>query len=231
MRAIRLKTEYLTNPVGIDIVNPRLSWNCTDGKKQSAYEICIRDELGTEIWNSGKVSSARMTGISCGIPLHSRDIRRWKVRLWDETDVPGPWSEEASFEVGLLHESDWRAAWITGDYRARKKERYPVDCFQKRFSVHKPLRRARLYATACGVYEGALNGQRIGNYILAPGVSEFTKRLQYQTTDVLPLLKEGENTLTFQLADGWFRGSVGAWGSKWQYGVETKLLAQLEADS
>ncbi|SCJ18681.1 Bacterial alpha-L-rhamnosidase [uncultured Flavonifractor sp.] len=228
MRAIRLKTEYLTNPVGIDIVNPRLSWNCTDGKKQSAYEICIRDELGTEIWNSGKVSSARMTGISCGIPLHSRDIRRWKVRLWDETDVPGPWSEEASFEVGLLHESDWRAAWITGDYRARKKERYPVDCFQKRFSVHKPLRRARLYATACGVYEGALNGQRIGNYILAPGVSEFTKRLQYQTTDVLPLLKEGENTLTFQLADGWFRGSVGAWGSKWQYGVETKLLAQLE---
>ena len=90
------------------------------------------------------------------------------------------------------------------------------------------MRKARLYVTACGDYEARINGQRAGDFVLAPGITDYTVRLQYQTYDVTELLRTGENELFFSLADGWYRGSVGAWGLTCQYGVETKLLAQLE---
>lgn len=110
-----------------------------------------------------------------------------------------------------------------------KKKRYPVDLFKKKFSLDASakVRKARLYVTACGDYEARINGQRAGDFVLAPGITDYTVRLQYQTYDVTELLRTGENELFFSLADGWYRGSVGAWGLTCQYGVETKLLAQL----
>ena len=71
--------------------------------------------------------------------------------------------------MGLLEKSDWTAQWITGDYTPSKKERYPVDCFSKTFALDKPVKSARLYATACGLYEAKLDGQRVGNFVMAPG--------------------------------------------------------------
>ena len=114
-----------------------------------------------------------------------------------------------------------------GDYDVDKRRRYPVDCFYKRFPVS-GAGRARLYITACGLYEARLNGSRVGDFVLAPGHTDYRKRMQYQTYDVTALLKEGENRLEVQLADGWYRGSCGAWGLLDQYGTQTKLLAQLE---
>ena len=67
-----------------------------------------------------------------------------------------------------------------------------------------------------------------GQFRSRPGITDYRKRVQYQTYDVTALLQDGENALTVQLADGWYRGSCGAWGLKNQYGTETKLLAQLE---
>ena len=227
MRAIRLRTEYLYNPLGIDILQPWLFWNCADGVKQTAYQILCREENGEALWDSKKTSGSTMRGRYAGKQLRSRNRVFWQARLWDENDRPGDWSEEACFELGLLDVSDWQAKWITGDYKADKKQRYPVDCFRSVFSAG-AVEKARLYATACGVYEGKLNGKRIGNFILAPGITDYRKRVQYQTYDVTALLQEGENELTFQLADGWYRGSTGAWGLKNQYGTETRLLAQLE---
>ena len=90
------------------------------------------------------------------------------------------------------------------------------------------VKKARLYITACGLYEARFNGVRAGDFVLAPGHTDYRKRVQYQTIDVTGLLTDGENVLTVQLADGWYRGSCGAWGLKNQYGTETKLLAQLE---
>ncbi|MBR1780355.1 MAG: family 78 glycoside hydrolase catalytic domain, partial [Oscillospiraceae bacterium] len=84
--------------------------------------------------------------------------------------------------------------------------------------------------TACGLYEEKLDGLRVGNFCLAPGHTDYHKRVQYQTYDVTDLLKIGVNELTIQLADGWYRGSIGAWGLRNQYGTETKLLAQLEIE-
>lgn len=226
MKAIRLRTEYLNNPIGIDLVKPRLFWNCEGGVTQTAYQIIARCE-GETVWDSGKVSASKMTHVPYGGKLISRTCVEWRVRLWDERDEPGGWSEPAVFEMGLLRACDWKAQWITGNYRVNKKQRYPVDCFRKIFHAENIVK-ARLYATACGLYEGCLNGKRIGDFILAPGHTDYRKRIQYQTYDVTDLLLDGANELTFQLADGWYRGSCGAWGLKNQYGTETKLLVQLE---
>ncbi len=224
MKAIRLRTEYLKNPLGIDIQHPRLHWNCEGGVKQSAYQVICRNE--SVVWDSGKVESSSMQAVYPH-PLKSRERIAWQVRLWDENDVPGAWSE-AFFEMGLLSAADWKAGWITGGYRVRRMQRTPVDCFRRVFTA--PAGNARLYITACGLYEAALNGHRVGDFVLAPGHTDYRQRIQYQTYDVTGLMREGENTLEVLLADGWYRGSCGAWGLKNQYGHETKLLAQLEVE-
>ncbi|MBQ6235832.1 MAG: family 78 glycoside hydrolase catalytic domain [Clostridia bacterium] len=220
MKAIRLKTEHLFNPMGIDLMHPRMMWNCEGGTKQTAYRIV------TENWDSGKVESNVMHA-EYPMELVSRERVNWRIRLWDENGEPGQWNE-AFFETGLLHSYDWTAKWIAGNYTVNKKQRYPVDCFRKTFTVKKPVKKARLYATACGLYEAKLNGKRIGDFVFAPGYTDYTKRVQYQTYDVTELLPAGEHELMAQLADGWYRGSCGAWGRKNQYGTETKLLLQLE---
>lgn len=258
MKAINLKCEYLKNPMGIDITEPRLFWNCEGGVRQTAYNIFAFDDEGNILWNTGKVESSEMTHIKWrGEKLKSRTRVLWKVKLWDENGKEGDWSEEASFEIGLLFKSDWEAEWITGDYipdasvynkkkkigksffiqgvnylieskRPEKTERYPVDCFKHGFIAEKEVKKARLYITACGIYEARLNGEKAGNFCLAPGITDYTKRVQYQTYDVTDLIKKGENEITVSLADGWYRGSVGAWGLKQEYGSETKFIARLE---
>lgn len=229
MRAVNLKTEYLRNPIGIDITEPRFYWQCEGGIKQSAYQIVAKDEKGNLLWDSGKVQSDSMTHIKWqGKSLGSRDLVRWCVKLWNEKGNEGEFSEEATFELGLLSKEDWKAKWITGNYTPKKSKRYPVDCFRKEFTLKKDIAKARLYVTACGLYEISLDGKKVGDFCLAPGVTDYRKRVQYQTYDVIDMLKEGKNTITALLADGWYRGSVGAWGLRNQYGTQTKFILQLE---
>ncbi len=227
MHAVDLKTEYLRAPLGIDIARPRFYWNCEGGLSQSAYRIVakVADET---VWDSGKVVSASMSHIPYGgRVLRSRERVVWEVTLWDENDRPGETAISA-FEMGLLEARDWKAKWITGDYKVKKAERYPVDCFRKKFKVVNEPASARLYITACGLYEARIDGVKVGNFCLAPGHTDYRKRVQYQSYDITEMLSEGEHDLTVQLADGWYRGSCGAWGIRNQYGSETKLLAQLE---
>ena len=223
MKAVRLRTEYLKEPVGIDLPRPRLQWNCAGSIRQTAYEIVARDDGGRLLWSSGKVTSRSMHACWDGKPLAAQTKVIWKVRLWDEEDTCGEWSE-STFETGI---GVWQAKWITGDYKMNKNQRYAVDCFRKCFEAES-VAKARLYITACGAYEAKINGVKAGDFVLAPGHTDYRKRVQYQAYDVTGLLKDGENQLTVQLADGWYRGSCGAWGLKNQYGTETKLLAQLQ---
>ena len=217
MKAIRLRTEYLENPIGIDIRHPRLMWNCEGGSKQTAYQIV------TDSRDTGKVLSDSMQAEYSG-ELPDRERVDWKIRLWDENDVPGDWSE-SFFEMGI---SEWSAQWITGNYSPRKNTRYPIDCFRKSFSVDGKVERARLYITACGLYEARIGGIRVGDFVMAPGYTDYRKRVQYQTYDVTAMIGRGTNELTVQLGDGWYRGSCGAMGRTNQFGKRTKLLAQLE---
>lgn len=216
MIASNLRTEYLIDPVGIDVQNPILLWNCEGGVKQTAYQIV------SEKWDSGKVMSSSMRSVY-PLPLEDRERVNWKIRLWDENGEVSNWSS-GFFETGI---SEWKAKWIRGNYRVNRRKRYPADIFRKRFGMDDAVS-ARLYITACGVYEAELNGKRIGNFYLAPGITDYRKRVQYQTYDVTGLLRLGENELTVSLADGWYRGSCGAWGLRNQYGTQTKILVQLE---
>lgn len=168
MRAVHLQTEYLTEPVGIDIVKPRFYWNCTGGLSQIAYQITVKKEEEV-LWDSGKVQSSSMTHILYeGRPLKSRERLIWTVIVWDENGLPGEPSE-SFFEMGLLETGDWKASWIAGDVALKKHKRYPADCFCKTFRLSKQVKRARLYITACGLYEAMLNGNRVGEFALAPG--------------------------------------------------------------
>lgn len=232
MRAIRLRTEYLFEPVGLDILCPHFFWNCeAQGEKdsrQSAYRI-VAQKNGDILWDSGKVISDAMDHIPYGGPaLKSRDRIQWSVQLWDACDVPGEISE-SFFEMGLLSPSDWEARWISGDYEPVTDTRYPVDYFMRTFRAPEDLASARLYITACGLYEAQLNGAKVGDACFTPGCTDYRKRIQYQTYDITQQLVAGaENKLALELADGWYRGSVNAFGQTEVYGLETKLLCQLE---
>jgi len=248
MKAINIKTEYLKTPVGIDISNPRIFWNCDKGKVQTAYQI-VTDE-----YDSGRVESSSMR---CTLPTDFKSGKRvdFKIRLWDEENSEGEWVTDY-FEYGI---DKWKAQWITGDYKAdnrvehkrniiggsffiqgvdflinakkkSKLERYPVDCFKHSFEIEKEVKKARLYITSCGLYEARINSEKVGNFILAPGITDYKKRIQYQTYDVTEMVNDGINDITVELADGWYRGSVGAWGLKQEYGSETKFIAQLEVE-
>ena len=219
MKAINIKTEYLGNPLGIDIKNPRIFWNCDGWTKQTAYRIVC------EKWDSGKVESSSMNA-RYPLDLVSGERVNFAITLWDENGNEGEESEPAFFETGLLSKQDWKAKWITGDYKVNKKLRYPVDCFRKVFKAAEKVKSARLYMTACGIYSAEINGVKV-SMPLAPGITDYRKRVQYQTYDVTELIGE-KNIITTELADGWYRGSCGAWGLRNQYGTETKLLAQLE---
>ena len=114
MRAICLRTEHMRNPLGIDIRRPYLSWLCEGGITQTAYEIEASLE-GEVFWKSGKVETDKMNAMFGGSQKYQAESRQhmfWKIRLWDENDIPGEWSEEAEFETGLLTQADFQAKWI-----------------------------------------------------------------------------------------------------------------------
>lgn len=233
LRAIHLKTVYLENPVGIDIENPEFSWTLEGtGKQQTAYEIHAAHsekelEQGRYIWNSGKVESESMLHIPYRNTVASRERVYWQVRVWDENSEAGDWSETAFFEMGLLKKEDWKAKWICGDYEPEQGKRYPADEFRKIIQVPK-FRKARLYITSCGIYETRLNGKKVGDQILTPGVTSYDTRIQYQVYDITDVLQSGENTWDISLGDGWFRGKLGAFGASGVYGNRTCVKGQIE---
>ena len=99
--------------------------------------------------------------------------------------------------------------------------------FRKTFSVDKPIRSARLYATALGLYEARINGQRVGDDVLSPGWTDYNQRVKYQTYDVTDFVKRGRNAIGAIVAPGWYAGHVGGFGAA-QFGLTPALRMQLE---
>ncbi len=227
MKAINLKTEHLKDPMGIDVKKPYLSWNCCDGKKQTAYEIeaVSGDQV---IWNSGKVVSRKMNEF-LGVSMESRQQVSWKVRLWDEKDTEGKWSGEARFEMGILEKEQFVAKWINPELNCNPQEHKPASYLKTSFFVEKPGQ-ARLYITCHGLYESYINGTRVGDFVLAPGTYTYDKKLAYQTYDVTELIKKGENKVQVILGDGWYRSCSGVDGDRNLYGEDAALYFQLEID-
>lgn len=223
MKAIRLKTDYRYDPLGIDDLTPRFTWNCEGGVKQTAYRL-VAEENGNILFDSGKVETDAMHCTYAGETLRSRQRVNWSVRIWDENGNDEV-SETAWFEMGLLDSHDWQAKWIAG-VDTDREERLPADCFRRTFNAVKQVRSARLYATACGVYAAWINGKRIPG-VLAPGCTEYGKRLHYQVYDVTEYIC-AENTLDLVVGDGWYKGKLGSTNTQYHFGRQTALLAQLE---
>ena len=103
----------------------------------------------------------------------------------------------------------------------------PPGDLRKGFQVAGHVQHATLYVTALGLYEARLNGQRVGDHVLAPDWTDYARRVRYQAYDVTPLVQTGDNVLAATLGNGWYAGHIGNGGFQ-QYGVVPALLAQLE---
>jgi len=231
-----LRCEYQADPVGIDVRKPRLSWQLESSERgvaQTSYEVRVagsEEQLakGKPIWGSGKQTSDASIQMEYGGPaLESGKVYYWQVRVADNHGHLTAWSKTAHWEMGLLEPVDWKAKWITPNLEEDEAKSNPATMLRREFSVKKKVERARLYATAMGLYEMELNGNRVGDEYFTPGWTSYDFRYQYQTYDVTGLLKNGTNCLGAMLGDGWFRGRI-AWGGKRNsYGKKLALLTQL----
>jgi alpha-L-rhamnosidase len=194
----------------------------------SSPELLVRDQ--SDLWNSGQVKSNETTHIPyAGAPLNSREICYWKVRSWDSSGKMTPWSDTASWEMGLLKPQDWQAKWIEATPPAGLKGEYaPLPLLRTEISVSNlPIVKARLYITALGLYEMHLNGRRVGDHIFAPDWTDYSKRVRYQAYDVTSLVKPGANALAALPGNGWYCGHIGNGGFQ-AWGKVPALFAQLE---
>ncbi len=223
MKAVNLKTEHMHEPLGLNTVQPVLSW-VSEGGRQTAFEICAFVNEN-KVWDSGTVKSA-VNHKRCGYRASDREKVTWKIRLYDEEGNAGEWSESV-YETGMTDPSCWKAQWIDPEPEHETDQRMPASVLRKTFTAE-DTGSARLYITCHGLYAAFLNGTRISDFVLAPGTDDYRKRLQVQTYDVSDLLKAGENELCVILGDGWYRGNVGIDGLNNYYGSDIALLAQLE---
>lgn len=226
-----LRCEYLTNPLGLEVVRPRLSWKLSGdqrGVMQAAYQIRLTDRRGDLLWDSGMVRSAESVHVEYGGPeLLAKQRYTWRVRVWDSAGRASEWSEAAWWEMGLLCASNWQARWIEPDWEEDPAAFNPSPYLRATFTLREQPVAARVYITAHGLYEASLNGQRVGDAYFTPGYTSYHHRLQYQTYDVGALLRCGENAIGVVLGDGWYRGSISAASARNFYGQRLGLLLQL----
>ena len=236
----RLRCEWKTNPIGIDVQKPRLSWELESAEKnvlQTSYEVQValsEKELqqGKLVWDSGVVKSDASVGVEyMGPELASRGIYFWRVRVWDNHGHASGWSNEVptQWEMGLFSAADWKTKWITPDLAEDETKSNPAPMLRREFTVNakKKVERARLYVSAMGLYEVELNGKRVGDQYFTPGWTAYDFRIQYQTYDVTGMVKGGANCLGAMLGDGWFRGRMPFTKGRNSYGTKLAVLAQL----
>jgi alpha-L-rhamnosidase len=249
---VRLRCNYLVDPIGIDLRVIHLSWLLAGdggdfiGAGQKAYEIEVREDGATPVWKTGRVASAEHTQIPyAGKALGQVTRYLWRVRAWDARNRPTPWSAEASWVTGpeapgwsidprIDIPGFFRSRWI-GSPPVEKSamDEAPIPYLRKEFSLPaKPLR-AFLFASAMGIYEARLNGRRVGDRLLAPEWTNYDLKAQYQGYDVTALLKRGPNAIGALLGPGWYAGELGMpvkGRSRCFYGVSPNFHAQLHVD-
>lgn len=215
----KLSCEYVENPLGITALSPRFSWLLTatkNGERQTAYELLVSDNLKTlksrqgNCWESGKVNSSQSLHVNFkGAGLQSFKRYYWMVRVYDAKGRASSWSAPAWFETAMLSPADWKAKWIWDgskqfqrDEDFYKEDRAPL--FKKVFKSEKKVLSARLYISGLGYYEAYLNGKKVGDRMLDPGWTSYSKEVLYTVYDITKLVKGGLNTAGVMLGNGFY---------------------------
>lgn len=205
-----LKCEHLTNPLGIDATNPRLSWRLETSSvnaQQKAYQIIVgTDSLQVlkgigNIWQTAKTVSDEQLVVYKGQALKPFTKYFWTVITWDNKDKKDTNTPIATFETGMMQSSNWEGAWISDSRDVQNKV---APYFRKTFSVAKKIVSARAYMAVAGLYELSINGQKISNHRLDPMYTRFDRRTLYVTHDITQALKEGKNAVGVLLGNGWY---------------------------
>jgi alpha-L-rhamnosidase len=231
-----LRSEYLVDPIGLEVAAPRLSWideATRNGERQTAYRILVASDPKLlsrnegDLWDTGRVESSESAQIVYeGKPLASGQRVWWSVSVWDAEGKQTTSSKPAYWEAGLLSQADWHAKWI-GVPVADPNEPRPSPYLRREFQIKGPVESARAYVTARGLYHAWLDGHKLGDGLLTPDWTDYRKRVLYQTYDVTSLLKPGVHALGLNIGDGWYCGHVGLTGGD-NYGKRPLGLVQLE---
>ncbi len=201
---VNLKCEYLTNPLGIDVQQPRFFWvleHSGRGQAQSGYQILVSSHSSCDrgdLWDSGKVASPESSQIVYqGKALASDRSYFWKVRTWDKDGTESPFSAVAEFGTGLFSKNDWTGMWIGGANQLRKE-----------FQVKGRIARARAFICGLGYYELRLNGRKVGANVLDPGWTTYDQRVLYVVHDITSLIQPGANAVGVVLGKGWYKSTA-----------------------
>lgn len=246
---------------GLTIVDGsvRLGWTLVsdeNGAHQTAYEIDIREAFtNRKVWNSGKVQSSKSQLVEVG----NADIFKnnpysfvWRVRVWNERDLPSQWSHESTFRTptsdlysakwigaitrkdahlpkgrtfhgGELKKPDVKAAWSAADTLSKRSI-----CMRRTFRTSKTVAEATVQVCGLGFYELSFNGHKIGRSEMAPLWSDYDKSIYFNTFDVTSELLKGENVIGVLLGNGFYNVQGGRYRKlQISFGPPTILLSLL----
>jgi len=204
-----LKSEYLTNPIGLDTKKPRFTWKIKDQRRgaiQNAYQITVGTDSAKVAsgqgshWETQKIKSDDQRVVYDGKKLQAFQKYYWTLTLWDKNDNKIKTSHLAHFQMGMMGMHNWKASWIS-DSRATDRKESPY--FRKEFKLQKKVKKATAYIAAAGLFELYLNGKRVGDHQLDPTFTRFDRRNLYVTHDVTDFLQQN-NAIGVLLGNGWF---------------------------
>ncbi|MCA5004709.1 alpha-L-rhamnosidase [Sphingobacterium bovistauri] len=212
-----LRCELIENPISIDIENPRLSWKILGqqrGVVQESYHVLVASSLELlnrnigDLWDSKNISSRNSISVYyAGEKLRSRKQVFWKVKIKTNFGESG-WSEPANWTVGLLIYKDWYNRWIGFDgYLSSDNQtegKLAARYFRKEFQTSKKVKKAVAYIMGLGLYEMYINGNKIGDQVLAPTPTDYSQNIKYNAFDVTSNLQQGDNAIGVVLGNGRF---------------------------
>ena len=203
----QLKTEYQINPIGIVAEHPRFSWTYQPGDRivQASYRILVASRIENlepgkaDLWDSGRILSDAMIGIEYqGKPLVSREL--CFVSLLVESTAGEKDSHSGTFEMGLKSASDFHGRWVSIPSNFQGSTLY----FRKKLTVPtEKLVRARAYICGIGYHEFYVNGKKVGDKVMNPGVTDYAKTLLYDVYDLKNYLEDRDNVVGVEVGYGW----------------------------
>lgn len=232
---LSLSCEYQTDPLGIDVASPRLSWIVSSPKRgvnQTTYQILVASspqQLAAghgDLWDSGKVGTDQTINIEyAGKALVSRQKCYWKVRSWSNDGKVSKWSKPSVWTMGLISSSDWRAKWIKYSSETLNEAQY----LRKDINLDKTVKRGVLRFACLGFADVLINGLKPDeSLMIAPRFANPAYRVIYTTLDVTRLLRKGDNCLGVVLGNGYNSPPSKGWGG-WQASLGMpQLLLELE---